>query len=117
MAKFVKPRSEKTLVLYQDEHVRVVKSRTQIQTGEWNKELIIELASGTDALGLERWVEIDAAMAKHLWRRPAHEMDWKLMRTLADLICREEEASDYDYIFYINKGRYRVKGEPRDDSE
>ena len=117
MAKFVKPRSEKPVVLYRDERIRVVKTRTQIQTGEWNKELIIELASGTDALGLERWVELDGNLAKQQWRKSAHEMDWKLMKTLADLICQEEDAPDYDYIFYINKGRYRVKGEPRDDVE
>ncbi len=117
MAKFVKPRVEKPIVLYQDERIRVVKTRTQIQTGEWNKELIIEFLSGTDALGSERWVELDGNLAKRLWKRSPHEMDWKLMRTLASYISDEEDKDDYDFIFYINKGRYRVKGESREDAE
>ena len=115
MAKFVKPQTEKPVVLYRDEQVRVVKTRTQIQTGEWNKELIIELLSGSDALGSERWVELDGNQAKQQWRRAPHEMNWKLMKTLANLIVQEEQTDDYDYIFYINKGRYRVKGEPREE--
>ena len=116
MSKFVKPQVEKPVVLYRDEQVRVVKTRTQIQTGEWNKELIIEMLTGADALGAERWVELDSNLAKQLWRKAAHEMNWKIMKILATLICKEEEADDYDYIFYVNKGRYRVKGEPRDEN-
>ena len=115
MAKFVKPRVEKPIVLYQDEQIRIVKTRTQIQTGEWNKELIIELLSGTDALGSERWVELDGSLVKQLWKRSPHEMDWKLLKVLSDIICQEEDLEDYDYIYYINKGRYRVKGESRED--
>ena len=117
MAKFVKPRVEKPVVLYKDGHVRIVKTRTQIQTGEWNKELIIELLSGSDALGSERWVELDGNLAKQLWKRSPHEMDWKLMELLAGVISKEEDKDDYDFIFYINKGRYRVKGESKDDAE
>jgi hypothetical protein len=117
MAKFVKPRVEKPVVLYKDSKIRVVKTRTQIQTGEWNKELIIELLTGSDALGSERWVELDGNLAKQLWRRPPHEMDWEVMKVLADVITQEEAKSDYDFIFYINKGRYHVKGEQRDDAE
>jgi hypothetical protein len=117
MAKFVKPRVEKPIVLYKDDNVRVVKTRTQIQTGEWNKELIIELLTGSDALGSERWVELDGLLAKQLWKRAPHEMDWRLLKTLGMVISDEEDKDDYDYIFYINKGRYRVKGVPREDVE
>lgn len=117
MAKFVKPRVEKPIVLYKDEKIRVVKTRTQIQTGEWNKELIIEILTGSDALGSQRWIELDGNLAKQLWKRAPHEIDWKLMRTLSGVIAEEEDKDDYDFIFYINKGRFRVKGEQRDDVE
>jgi hypothetical protein len=117
MAQFVKPQTEKPVVLYRDEQIRVVKTRTQIQTGEWNKELIIEFLAGTDSLGAERWVELDGNHARQHWRRAPHEINWSLMKKLAAVICAEEEANDYDYIFYINKGRYRVKGEPREDAD
>ena len=62
-------------------------------------------------------MELDGLRAKQLWKRAPHEMDWKLLQTLGTIISDEEAKDDYDYIFYINKGRYRVKGESREDVE
>jgi endonuclease III len=116
MAKFVEPKSEKPTVLYVDEHVRVVKRRTQIHTGEWNKELIVEAMSGTDALGGPRWIELNPSSIKnYLNRVPLHELQWATVQKVASIICEEEKKDDYDYIYYLNKGRYRVKGEPKSD--
>jgi hypothetical protein len=114
-ATFVQPKTEPPVVVYQDDAIRVVKTRTQIHTGEWNKELIIEHFSGTDALGNERWVELTAGSMKRYWTKFPHEVNWRLMGSLAAVICDEEDKDDYDYIFYINKGRYRVKGEDREE--
>ena len=112
MAHFVEPRSEDPIVIYEDEDVRVVKNRTQIHTGEWNKELIIEVRSGTDAVGNDRWLELSGSyLDRHIRRRPLHEANWKVIRAVSQIICQEEEKDDYDYIYYINRGRYRVKGE------
>ena len=115
MAKFVQPKSEKVVVLHQDEEIRVIKTRTQIQTGEWNKELIIEFYSGTDALGDDRWIELAGSSTKHIWRKFPHQVNWRLIQTLSSIICDEEDKDDYDYIFYINKGRYHVRGQEREE--
>lgn len=118
MSKFVEPKTEKPRVIYQDEQVRIVKQRTQIPTGEWNKELIIEAWNGLDALGNKRWVELTSSYLKsHASRVPLHEISWQVLRQVAQIICEEEDQPDYDYIYYINKGRYRVKGEPKIDNE
>ena len=112
MAHFVEPRSEDPIVIYENDEVRVVKIRTQIHTGEWNKELIIEVRSGTDAVGNDRWLELSGSyLDKHIRRRPLHEANWKVIHAVAQIICEEEGKDDYDYIYYINRGRYRVKGE------
>ncbi len=116
MAKYVEPKVEKPTVVYEDDHIRIVKRRTQIHTGEWNKELIIESSGGTDALGGARWTEITPTFLRsHLNRVPLHELDWALVQKIASIICEEETKNDYDYIFYLNKGRFRVKGEPKSD--
>lgn len=118
MSKFVEPKTEKPQVIYHDEQFRIVKQRTQIPTGEWNKELIIEALSGKDALGNSRWVELTNSYLKsHIARVPLHELSWQALRQIAEIVCREEGVPDYDYIYYINKGRYRVKGEPKNDAE
>ena len=118
MGKFVQPRSEKAKVLFENEWVRVVKIRTQIHTGEWNKQLIVETFSGTDAMGRPRWVEITKHVLKsHLGTQELHEVDWQTVRDISDIICREEAMDDWDYILYINRGRYRVKGDARDEMD
>ena len=112
MAHFVEPRSEEPAVIYQDDTIRVVKIRTQIHTGEWNKELIIELNAGSDAVGTDRWLELSGPyLEKQLRRRSLHEANWPAVRAIAQIVCDEEKKDDYDYIFYINRGRRRVKGE------
>jgi len=117
-SRFVKPKLEKPKVIFQNDSIRIVKRRTQIPTGEWNKELIIEALAGRDALGEERWLEVTAAyVQKHIYRRHIHAMDWHLLKTVASIICEEESKDDYDYIFYINRGRYRVKGEIKNGLE
>ncbi len=116
MAKFVEPRSEKPTVIFNNEHLRIVKRRTQIHTGEWNKELIIEALGGTDALGDPRWIEVTPSFLRsYINRVPLHEIDWETVQKIAAIICEEERKNDYDYIFYLNKGRFRVKGEPKND--
>ena len=112
MAHFVDPKSEQPAVIYQDESVRIVKIRTQIHTGEWNKELIIEVHAGTDAVGNDRWLELSGSyLDKHVRKKALHEVDWQTIRAIAQIICDEEEQDDYDYIYYVNRGRYRVKGQ------
>jgi len=119
MAHFVEPRSEEPVVVYGDETIRIVKVRTQIQTGEWNKELIIEINAGTDAVGNDRWLELSgAALDKFLRRKGLHQINWVSLGAITRVVLEEEKKSDYDYIFYINRGRYRVKGEvPADGTE
>ncbi len=112
MAHFVEPRSEGPVVIYSDDTIRIVKVRTQIHTGEWNKELIIEISAGTDAVGNDRWLELSgAALDRYLRKRGLHQVDWNSFASIANAILEEEKKNDYDYIFYINRGRYRVKGE------
>jgi hypothetical protein len=116
MAHFVEPRSEEPAVVYRDETIRIVKVRTQIHTGEWNKELIIEIHAGTDAVGNDRWLELSgASLDKYLRKRGLHQVDWRSLGMIARIVLEEEKKGDYDYIFYINRGRYRVKGEPPAD--
>ncbi len=116
MAHFVEPRSEEPKIIYSDDSIRIVKVRTQIHTGEWNKELIIEINAGTDAVGNDRWLELSgASLDKWLRKRGLHQVDWNSLAAIAKAILVEEKKSDYDYIFYINRGRYRVKGEPPAD--
>jgi hypothetical protein len=116
MAHFVEPRSEEPVVIYRDESIRIVKVRTQIHTGEWNKELIIEINAGTDAVGNDRWLELSGvALDKYLRKKGLHQFNWSSLASMARIVLEEEQKKDYDYIFYINRGRYRVKGEPPAD--
>jgi len=116
MAHFVEPKSEGPVVIYKDDIIRMVKVRTQIHTGEWNKELIVEANAGKDAVGNDRWLELSgAALDRHIRKRGLHQMNWSSLAAVANAILEEEAKDDYDYIFYINRGRYRVKGEPPAD--
>jgi hypothetical protein len=116
MAHFVEPRSEEPVVIYRDDAIRIVKVRTQIHTGEWNKELIIEINAGTDAVGNDRWLELSGvALDKYLRKKGLHQFNWVSMGSMSRVVLDEEKKNDYDYIFYINRGRYRVKGEPPAD--
>ena len=116
MAHFVQPKSEEPAVIHRDDAIRIVKVRTQIHTGEWNKELIIEVNAGTDAVGNDRWLELSgAALDKFLRRKGLHQINWGTLGTIARIVLEEEKKTDYDYIFYINRGRYKVKGEPPAD--
>jgi hypothetical protein len=118
MAHFVEPRSEEPVVVYEDETTRIVKVRTQIHTGEWNKELIVEVNAGTDAVGNDRWLELSGAyLDKFLRKKGLHQMNWDSLGAIARIILEEQKKDDYDYIFYLNKGRYRVKGEPTSEGE
>ena len=86
------------------ERVRVLESMV--------KELIIELNAGSDAVGTDRWLELSGPyLEKQLRRRSLHEANWPAVRAIAQIVCDEEKKDDYDYIFYINRGRRRVKGE------
>ncbi len=118
MAHFVEPKSEEPVVVYRDDAIRIVKVRTQMHTGEWNKELIIEVNAGTDAVGNDRWLELSgAALDKYLRKKSLHQINWTSIFTIARIVLEEEKKTDYDYIFYINRGRYRVKGEPPADGK
>ncbi len=119
MAHFVQPKSEEPAIIYRDQAIRIVKVRTQIHTGEWNKELIIEVNAGTDAVGNDRWLELSgASLDRFLRRKPLHQINWVILGTIARIVLDEEKKNDYDYIFYINRGRYKVKGEaPADGAE
>jgi hypothetical protein len=118
MGHFVEPRSEEPVVIYRDGTIRIVKVRTQMHTGEWNKELIIEINAGTDAMGNDRWLELSGLpLDKYLRRKNLHQIDWASIGTIARTVAEEEKKPDYDYIFYINRGRYRVKGEPPADGK
>ena len=118
MAEFVEPKMGKPEVIFETETTRIVKRRTQIQTGEWNKELIIEMSTGTDAIGNKRWREVTGTfLKKRMTRKFLHTVDWDLVKQVATIIGEEKEKDDYDFIYYVNRERYFVKGREQEDRE
>lgn len=118
MAEFVEPKMGKPEVIYENENTRIVKRRTQIQTGEWNKELIIEMTTGTDAVGNKRWREVTGTfLKKRITKKFLHTVDWVLVKQIATIICEEKEKDDYDFIYYVNRERYYIKGGEEEDTE
>ena len=118
MAEFVEPKSGKPEIIFENETTRIVKRRTQIQTGEWNKELIIEMMTGTDAVGNRRWREVTGSfLKKRITNKFLHTVDWNLVKQLATIICEEKAKNDYDFIYYVNRERYFVRGREAEDAE
>ena len=118
MAEFVRPKMETPTVIFESGTVRIVKRRTQIPTGEWNKELIIEACTGTDALGNKRWHELTGSfLKKQLTRKFLHMVDWDLIKSVATVICEEKDKDDYDFIYYVNRERYFVRGREAEEME